>query len=626
MKRRKSPRRDRPGAPRPERPHTESRGEPPGAEHGASGPSAEPPPDAAAAYFAPPRRVRAVELLLLAAVLAVGVALQWPGLHGEVLERVHGWRQCQTAMVARNFVRDGLNPLVARVDYMGDGQMQLELPLYPYLVAACYQMFGVREISGRVVALLFGMGSAAALFALGRMLWSPRAGLVAAAVFSWTPLNVFFNRAFMPDSTTICLSLWATCGLLRYLRSGASWALLLGAAAALLTLAGKPPIGVVMGPPWAAALLAARGGRWWRDARLNAAVLMMAAGVAGWMKYQGYVNNHLGDDLGISFTNAGVFNQRLVEWYFGRAEQWTDPAVYRRILSRGPDWLGHWAFVAAALTGLLWPSRDRAAWLLRAWLLGGAAYLLVFLNVNLVHNYYQMPLIPILATGCGVFVERVLSRGRRPVDRGLAPATGIRMAVAGNTGRILAATLLIAGAAGLIAATRGVLREYDPLAQRRIDTAREGRRHPYWERKTALIEMGRRIGAALPADGRLVALAGDGYVADVRDPQVMYYVNRRGFIIAPPDEYREDVERRRRRRQITSAEADRLMNRWVDERLADLVARATGKGVEFLVVVLPGAQLSDRTWEWLTSAHRLLTGGRREGLAVFRLRDEAAGG
>ena len=65
----------------------------------------------------------------LAVILAYGLWLQWPGMGNTILERLHGWRECQTAMTSRNFVRDGMNPLFARVDYMGDGQMQLELPI-----------------------------------------------------------------------------------------------------------------------------------------------------------------------------------------------------------------------------------------------------------------------------------------------------------------------------------------------------------------------------------------------------------------------------------------------------------------------------------------------------------------
>ncbi|MEE8169547.1 MAG: glycosyltransferase family 39 protein [Phycisphaerae bacterium] len=299
-------------------------------------------------FTAPAVRLHWMHAVLLLFILGIGVVLQWPGLGNEMLERVHGWRQAQTAMTSRNFVRDGMNPFVARVDYIGNGQMQLELPVYQYLVAVCYRVFGINEVWGRIVALLFGMCSAAVLFLIGRLVWNARTGLLAAAVFSWSPLNVYFNRAFMPDSATIFFTLLAFWAFLRFFRDHRAAHLIVASLSIALALAGKPPIAVTVAPPLAVALFLAHGRRFWRQGRLAVGLLAAVVVFAGWMQYSSYVNNNRSDDLGISFTNAGEFNEDLMKWYFGDDEQRGDPRTYRRIFRRTHDWFGHWIPALAA--------------------------------------------------------------------------------------------------------------------------------------------------------------------------------------------------------------------------------------------------------------------------------------
>lgn len=551
---------------------------------------------------------------LLLAILAYGLYLQWPGLGNEIIERLHGWRQCQTAMTSRNFVRDGMNPLFARVDYIGDGQMQLELPVYQYLVSICYCIFGVKEVWGRIVALLFGMGSATVLFMLGRMLWSTRAGLLAAAVFSWSPLNVFFNRAFMPDSSTIFFALLSLWMFLLYFRDGRGRDLWIACVAVALALAGKPPIAVTVAPPLIAALFLAHGRGAFRQWRLGVGLAAAFAFFMAWMLYSNYINNHRSDNLqeaGLSFTNAGQSNKELMDWYFGSSAQRNSSKTYARIFGRVPDWVGHWmpsmaavarptaiqavlaffgryGLIGLAIFGTCVVWQTRMQWVLPAWFFGCLAYVLIFLGVNFVHDYYQMPVVPLLALSAAAGVDRIaawVAARRREADGSPRARVSLRGVLAGVL------TLAFAGAQAY--AGHAVLRDYDARAE-----AWSPGQRAYWNVVTPFVTMGKDIHKHLPDEPGLMLLAGGGMISDCRDPQLLYFIDRRGFVVQAPDEVFKTLD------NVPPAVKAARRNAWVAEHFDEVLSLAIRKGARTLVLVYPGALLPGERLAALAKRHR----------------------
>jgi len=589
---------------------------------------------------------RWIDLSVLLLILAVALAIQWRGMTSDIIERVHGWRQAQTDMTSRNFARDGMNPFVARVDYIGDGQMQLEFPLYQYLTAICYRLFGIAPVWGRLIALLFGAASTYLVYRIGAMVWSRRTGLLAAGVFTFSPINLYFNRAVMPDSSTICFTLLSLLGFLRYFRDFRRGDLILAALSIFMALAGKPPIVVTIFPPLAVAMWLAVGWRFWRRRDLVIALVAALAAFAGWMKYQSYINNERCDNLGIEFTNAGEFNAHLKAWYFGTPRQRSESRTYRRIWERMPDWVGHCAPALAAradqakllalirslgrdvppqlaaavpmnpiAAALEWAARYLVAGLgliglalswrrpmqriLHVWAFGGLAYVLIFLNVNYVHNYYQMPIIPIFALAAAVGWDRLIAGITRLAPR-LAPSGA--PALAAGIGAALTLMFLSAQAWGGFA----VLRDYNAFPAREMW---EPGQYKYWDVLQQQIEFGREIHGHLPDNGGLLALAGDGWVADVRDPQLLYYIDRRGFIIQAP----------------VKDSTIRDKNKWVRDHLMSCVEVAIQKGCRTLVIAAPATLVSTLDAHALTRRFRMHYRDPQERYWIFDLTADSGG-
>jgi hypothetical protein len=67
------------------------------------------------------------------------------------------WRQADTATIARNFARNGMDLFFPQIDWggAGPGYVETELPLMPWLTGALYLVFGEQEWLGRLVSLVF---------------------------------------------------------------------------------------------------------------------------------------------------------------------------------------------------------------------------------------------------------------------------------------------------------------------------------------------------------------------------------------------------------------------------------------------------------------------------------------
>ena len=59
-------------------------------------------------------------------------------------ESQHGWRQCSTLAVARNFYQEEMNPFRPRVDqrFQSDGVTGMHFPSYEYVLAGIYHLTG----------------------------------------------------------------------------------------------------------------------------------------------------------------------------------------------------------------------------------------------------------------------------------------------------------------------------------------------------------------------------------------------------------------------------------------------------------------------------------------------------
>src|SRR3989338_11682986 len=122
--------------------------------------------------------MKKVELFLLAIILILAFAVRLYKIDRPIADW-HSWRQADTAAVARNFFKEGFNPLTPKYDDMSSQANGLdnpnrfrfvEFPIYNSLIYLVWLVTGVNDAIARLVTVFISLGSTVYLFLLVRQL------------------------------------------------------------------------------------------------------------------------------------------------------------------------------------------------------------------------------------------------------------------------------------------------------------------------------------------------------------------------------------------------------------------------------------------------------------------------
>lgn len=342
---------------------------------------------------------------ILIGFLVLGVGLRCIGITAECFGR-HFPRQHDTAAVAMNFLTDGLNPLVPRVDWRGDsnGAAEAEFPAYQALVAGVYRLVGPNEGTARAINVALFVASAMELATLVGRLEGARAGTLAAGFYALSPLAVVFNPTIQPDTLMNLSLLVAVERALAWSRSGGVWRV--GLSIAALTLAALiKPLAVFCALP--IAWLAFRRSGWsmiWKPSTWAFAVVPAAA-LAAWY-WHGY-------QLWLEHGNTfGIFGVPTIGALWGPTDpRW--PELARTLLERLVTELAPGPGIGLAVLGVFAAGRGAGraqAWpVLAAWAVGLGAYVALVPWGHAEHDYYQLPFVFPLAWLMARAADRALA-------------------------------------------------------------------------------------------------------------------------------------------------------------------------------------------------------------------------
>jgi len=371
----------------------------------------------------------------LAGILSIALVLRLHGIHDPILDHP-GWRQGDTAAIARNFARLRFDIMYPQTLYNGPppNYVELELQIVPFLAASLYKIFGIHEIFGRIVSLAFGLGTVALVAYFGRWLFAAElAGLAAGFLYGVFPGSVYYGRTFMPDTAMVFFLTAALYAAARTLcaRDAPTWRGV-GGTTALLTLAylAKPVAAVAVVP--IAGLIAERL-RLRRPVPFVPIAILIAVpfltlflydrrvdSYAEWHWASGITRLHVLPALRGAFASGAGFYLKLV-------------AFKNAIGMLRQTMLGTigFALALAGFVALPW-TRARSTWLVWGWLAGGLLYMFVVVTVERV-DYYTYPLLPLCALAgggaTGAFLAAVaaagISRAARVALFALVPIVGL---------------------------------------------------------------------------------------------------------------------------------------------------------------------------------------------------------
>lgn len=211
------------------------------------------------------------------------------------------WRECDMGAVARNFYREGMNPLYPRIDWRGEspGFAEMELPVLPWIMAATYKFVGIHDHIGRMWACLFSLGTLFFFFRLAREYLELAASTVAFAFFAFNPLVVELSTAVQPEGPMIFFYVAAAYFFVRWIKADTNGSLAAAAvltALTLLTKATSAHIGVLFG----ALLLQKYGWTAIRNARVWIFGIVSVVPAVAWYVHAKRLWLTYGNSLGVS--------------------------------------------------------------------------------------------------------------------------------------------------------------------------------------------------------------------------------------------------------------------------------------------------------------------------------------
>ena len=335
----------------------------------------------------------------------------------------HGFRQTQTAMVAR-YIGGWVDVFFNQLPVFGPPwELPFEFPLYQALAKLLSTASPLSlESSGRVISIAFFLLCLWRLHRILRKIGVANTSMVLAAV-ALAPLYVVWSRAFMIETAALFFTLWYVDEYLRQAKNvnlskpQATTLFVAGVAAALVKITTFLPF-ILISIIAQAALVVRRlraksavAGTVWL-----LAVQLGALGVgAVWVMHADAVREK--SPFGPLLTSKA-----LQAWNWGTLGQRADPAVWQQLSERTIAiffplggvgsatrvWLLA-CFATILFAYFLFQCKTRRR-LLVASLLGLYCIpFLLFINLHYIHNYYQVANGFLLCTGVGLAAEGALS-------------------------------------------------------------------------------------------------------------------------------------------------------------------------------------------------------------------------
>ena len=381
------------------------------------------------------------------ACLVVGAGVRLLNLDAPIIG-MHSWRQADTAAIARNFHEFGYHFFLPQIDWGGatHGYVESEFPIFPFTVAVLYGALGVHEWIGRFAAVTAFLVGAIALFDLTRRAIDLPTAMWSFAFYLFLPLNIFYSRAFMPEPWMISASVLGIYWFYRWTQDDRTSHLAIAATFVTLAALLKLPA-LYLGLP-----LAWMGWSKYKSGAIRrgvlwAVVVAVLVPVAAWYFHAHQILERGGQTFGVWEYGSDKWGN----WALVASWEFWNGVIFRSLAER---WFT-WAAFAVLIVGIFLPRRARDERLFDAWLLAALVYVVIVARGNYVHEYYQLPFLPVGVVYIGKVFARHWGSTWRTAPRAL-----------------LALCLVVT--AGLSASRLGdYLRREDPSRSREIALGRE---------------------------------------------------------------------------------------------------------------------------------------------------------
>lgn len=343
--------------------------------------------------------MKKIHLLIILAIMILGFTLRLYRLDAPLADW-HSWRQTDTASVAREYTKHGINLMKPTYHDLSSipsgldnpsGHRFVEFPVISALhakLALSFPEFTLVEW-GRLLSVVSSTLSILFIYLIMQSVSGQGAALIAAFVYATLPYNLFYGRVILPEPHLVLFMLVALYSFIRYYDSGRLLSLLSYIIFMILSVLMKPTA-LIVGFPIA---LYGLFGSKVNFRRLITIFFASSLSVVPYVLWRNYVANF---PAGIP-ANSWLFNGNGIR-FKGAWLRWLFGDRIGRLI------LGYWGMVPLAF-GLISLGRNRReTTIVGGMALGSLVYLSVIATGNVQHDYYQIQIIPslVMLIGAGV--------------------------------------------------------------------------------------------------------------------------------------------------------------------------------------------------------------------------------
>lgn len=305
-------------------------------------------------------------------------------------EEPMAWRQFDTEFYAYDFFKNGINLFKPSVCWLGAHKtLILEFPLISGVISIFYTVFGHSIFYARLVIFLFYLGSAFYLFLIIKHLYYARIAKLALLIYLMMPLSLYYSRAINIDFPALFFAL----AMLYYLILGYDKSnfgyIAIGTGSGIIAFLIKAPFAFYLFIPLLYHVFEKKK----LSLFLKTLPLLALIGMVFlfWENYVSNTNSGAPDWFFIpdyfKFTN-------MSDWYFGYLEQrfiaenWK--TLFYRFVESTTTYIGIPFFIFGLFAK---PENGFKKTFFYFYLTGLFIYLLIFFSLNVIHEYYQIPLL-----------------------------------------------------------------------------------------------------------------------------------------------------------------------------------------------------------------------------------------
>lgn len=334
------------------------------------------------------------EYILLSVVLILGILARLYKINNPIADW-HSWRQADTASVSKIYVEQGINLLIPKYHDVSsiqsgivnpEGYRMVEFPFYNGLNALLFQTFPSLslEVWARLITIVCAVTTAIFLYLIGKKVIGKWVGILSAFFYLLIPFNIYFTRVILPDPMGVMfgvISLWA---FLEFTYSGKKILVPVSAiffAAALLI---KPYLGVYLLPIVYLAIQKYGIKTFFKSRRLLVGtliyILICFIPLFIWRAWE--ANYPAGIPFYKWAFNGNLIRFRPSWWYWIFGER-----------------LGHLILGSSGLIPFIFGVLNTKVknLFVQVFLASSLFYVIFVANANVMHDYYQILIIPSLA-------------------------------------------------------------------------------------------------------------------------------------------------------------------------------------------------------------------------------------